>query len=144
MADDSMFREVARLVAAARPDVEVWDVQVVPDEDLVRVLIDHVDGVDVDLCAAVTRALDPLRGEHALEVSSPGVERPLVRPAHFERAVGEMIEVRLTAAAGATSARGLLAACDATSLRLVVDDSDVVVDRATIATSNIVWNPVRS
>ena len=67
-----------------------------------RVYIDNPKGVDVDDCAAVSRQLsalldveDPLPGGYALEVSSPGLDRPLVTPAHFRRFAGEMIKVKL-------------------------------------------------
>jgi ribosome maturation factor RimP len=145
VADDTITGTVERLVAGARPDVEVWHVEHVASEDLVRVLIAHPDGVDVDLCHAVTRALEPLRDRHALEVSSPGLERPLVTDSHFARSVGETIEVRLAAPIdGRKSVRGRLVAADADALRLAVDDAEVVVPRTAITTSNIVWSPVRS
>jgi ribosome maturation factor RimP len=67
----------------------------------VRVVIDRDGGVDVDVLAAATRAisrlldeLDPIDGHYTLEVSSPGLERPLRTPAHFARAVGADVTVK--------------------------------------------------
>lgn len=67
-----------------------------------RVYIDRPEGVTVDDCAAVSRQLsaildveDPITGSYTLEVSSPGLDRPLVTPADFRRFQGAMIKVRL-------------------------------------------------
>jgi ribosome maturation factor RimP len=69
-----------------------------------RVYIDSPKGVNVDDCAKVSRQLsaildveDPLPGSYMLEVSSPGLDRPLVTPADFKRFAGEMIKVRMHA-----------------------------------------------
>jgi ribosome maturation factor RimP len=67
-----------------------------------RVYIDSPRGVTVDDCAGVSRQLsaildveDPFPGSYSLEVSSPGLDRPLVTPADFRRFQGEVIKVRL-------------------------------------------------
>lgn len=67
-----------------------------------RIYIDSPAGVNVDNCAKVSRQLsalleveDPLPGSYTLEVSSPGLDRPLVTPADFTRYVGETIKVRM-------------------------------------------------
>ncbi len=69
-----------------------------------RVYIDGPGGVNVDDCASVSRHLsalldveDPLPGHYTLEVSSPGLDRPLVKPEDFRRFVGETIKVKLQA-----------------------------------------------
>ena len=86
------LQTITRTVAAVRPDVEIWDVQVVKGENLVRVLIEHPDGVDADLCAEVANVLSDVRDHGGLEVSSPGIERPLIRTTHYERALGETVQ----------------------------------------------------
>ena len=67
-----------------------------------RVYIDSPRGVNVDDCAKVSRQLsalldveDPLPGQYTLEVSSPGLDRPLVKPEDFRRFIGETIKVKL-------------------------------------------------
>ena len=67
-----------------------------------RVYIDSPAGVNVDDCARVSRQLsalldveDPLPGQYTLEVSSPGLDRPLVKPEDFKRFVGETIKVKM-------------------------------------------------
>ena len=67
-----------------------------------RVYIDGPRGVNVDDCARVSRQLsalldveDPLPGQYILEVSSPGLDRPLVKPEDFRRFVGETVKVKM-------------------------------------------------
>ena len=140
----TILQHITDTVAAARPDVEVWDVQVIGPQNLVRVLIEHPDGVDVELCAEVARILSDLRDERGLEVSSPGIERPLVRTSHYTRALGETVQIRLKQPrSGRRNFRGRLTAADDASLRLVLDDGvELELPRTDVARSNIVWNPV--
>ncbi len=85
-----------------------------------RVLVDRPGGVDLDLLAEVTRDLssvldaeDPLPGRYTLEVSSPGLERPLRRPAHFSAAVGTSIRVKTRPGTeGERRVQGVLVAAD--------------------------------
>ena len=67
-----------------------------------RVYIDSPRGVNVDDCAKVSRQLsalldveDPLPGQYTLEVSSPGIDRPLVKPEDFKRFIGETVKVKM-------------------------------------------------
>jgi len=82
----------ARLAESA-PDVEVLLAEVVGGR-LVRLFIDAPDGVTLELCERVTRLLPEVRERYALEVSSPGPERPLSKPGHFQRFVGRRARVR--------------------------------------------------
>lgn len=138
------LQSITATVAAVRPDVEIWDVQVIGPQNLVRVLIEHPDGVSVDLCAEVTRILSDVRDDRALEVSSPGIERPLVTTSHYARAVGETVQVRLKQPRdGRRNFRGRLEAADDAALRLVLDEGvELELARGDVARSNIVWNPV--
>jgi ribosome maturation factor RimP len=140
----TILQHITDTVAAARPDVEVWDVQVIGPQNLVRVLIEHPAGVDVELCAEVARILSELRDQRGLEVSSPGIERPLVRTSHYTRALGETVQIRLKQPrSGRRNFRGRLTAADDASLRLVLDDGvELELPRTDVSRSNIVWNPV--
>ena len=89
----SLQADVESRLAAAEPQVEVLLAEVVGDDTL-RVFIDHPDGVSLDLCERVTHQLAELRERYALEVSSPGIERPLTKPAHFRRFLGRRARVR--------------------------------------------------
>ena len=75
------------------PDVEVLLAEVVGGR-LVRLFIDHPDGVTLALCERVTRHLPEVRERYALEVSSPGADRPLTKPEHFRRFLGRRARVR--------------------------------------------------
>lgn len=79
-----------------------------PKNRLIRIYIDQPqgseDGIDVEDCEKVSREVsawldveDPISGEYSLEVSSPGIERPLFRREHFERFSGERVEIQLAA-----------------------------------------------
>jgi len=92
---------VAAIVAplADERGLDLYDVE--QHQASLRVLVNREGGVDIDTLAelsrAVSRALDevdPVAGKYTLEVSSPGLERPLRRPDHFAGAVGEQITVK--------------------------------------------------
>jgi ribosome maturation factor RimP len=85
--------EIETRLSQAEPDVEVLLAERVAAER-VRVFVDHPDGVDLALCERVTSHLRDLLTEFALEVSSPGPERPLSKPDHYRRFVGRRVRVR--------------------------------------------------
>ena len=85
--------DIERRLAHTEPDVEVLLAEVLGGSCL-RVFIDHPDGVTLALCERVTMLLSDLRERYALEVSSPGGERPLTKPAHFRQFVGRRARVR--------------------------------------------------
>jgi len=69
---------------------------------LLRLFIDSPNGITVDDCERVSHQVsgvleveDPIKGQYTLEVSSPGLDRPLFKPAHYERFVGEVVSLRL-------------------------------------------------
>jgi ribosome maturation factor RimP len=86
-------RDVARLVEAAVPGVEVLALELTGKERFC-VFVDHPQGVDHALCVRVTEALRNYLDEYSVEVSSPGFERPLRTKQHFERAVGQAVRVK--------------------------------------------------
>jgi ribosome maturation factor RimP len=85
--------DIETRLADLEPDVEVLLAEVVGGR-LVRLFIDHPDGVTLALCERVTNQLPDVREKYALEVSSPGTERPLTKPEHFRRFVGRLARVR--------------------------------------------------
>ena len=84
--------EIETRLAETEPQVEVLLAEV--RGDLVRLFIDHPQGVSLELCERVTNLLPELRERYALEVSSPGAQRPLTKPEHFRRYVGRKAKVR--------------------------------------------------
>jgi ribosome maturation factor RimP len=87
----SVADDVERDVVTQLPDVEIVDVQL--SNGVLSVLIDHPNGVDHALCGRVSNVLRGYSERFTLEVSSPGIPRPLVRPKHFQRSVGSQIAV---------------------------------------------------
>lgn len=117
---------------------------------------DHRTGLDLDTLADVTRAVsrtldeaDPIAGRYTLEVTSPGVERPLRTPEHFRRAVGETVKVRTVA--GVVDERrveGVITAADEAGIvvRGTADDGEPIerrLDHADIERARTVfeWGP---
>ena len=109
-------------------------------QNVLRVYIDHPDGITVDHCATVSRQVsaaldveDPIPEAYVLEVSSPGFDRLLRKPAHFERFRGARVRVELTAARdGRRRYTGDLVAVSARGIELEVDGETVTVDFAAI------------
>ena len=88
--------------------LELWDVEYVLEagQRYLRIYLDGPDGVDLDACERVSRAMDPILDEadpvpdsYIFEVSSAGCERALKRPGDFERFMGSQVEVKLYSAA---------------------------------------------
>jgi aspartate/tyrosine/aromatic aminotransferase len=102
---------------------------VIESRGLVRLYLEAEAGITVEDCARVSRAVsevldaeDPIPGEYTLEVSSPGLERPLRTAGHFGRFVGETVFVELAQPQdGRRRFLGLLAAADATTIEVEVD-----------------------
>ena len=96
---------------------------------LLRVYIDQASGITVDDCVAVSRQLsamldveDPIGEHYELEVSSPGLDRPLFRPEHFERFAGERVRIRLSRPLdGRRNFEGLLGGLVEGAVELTVD-----------------------
>jgi ribosome maturation factor RimP len=86
-------REVSRTVESGVPGVEVLAVELSGPERF-TVFVDHPGGVDHALCERVTDVLRSYLRDYSVDVSSPGLERPLRRPEHFRNAVGRRVQLR--------------------------------------------------
>ena len=117
--------EIEARLAEVEPDVEVLLAEVV-GRDLVRLFIDHPNGVTLELCERVTNHLPSVRERYALEVSSPGTERPLTKPEHFRRYVGRRARVRTRGGIGSPPTRRSF-----TGELLNATDNEVTVAAAT-------------
>lgn len=102
-----MTRELVDALAPPLSELGVELVDVEVHGATLRVTVDRSGGIDLDGIAGASRVVsqtldmvDPLPGRYTLEVSSPGLERRLRTPAHFARAVGAMVSVRMRAGAG--------------------------------------------
>ncbi|MTD43152.1 ribosome maturation factor RimP [Conexibacter sp. W3-3-2] len=120
------------------PDVEVLLAEVVAGGTL-RLFVDHPDGVSLALCEQVTRALEDLREQYALEVSSPGRDRPLVKPDHFRRFLGRRARVRTREARdGHKSFTGELVGADDREVTIAAETGVVAIPYTEIHRSNLV------
>jgi ribosome maturation factor RimP len=127
----------ARLQSAA-PDVEVLLVEVVPDSTL-RLFIDHPDGVNLALCEQVSGLLSDYRDQYALEVSSPGLDRPLTKPQHYSRFLGRRASLRLREARnGHKSVTGELVGASDREVTIAAGDGVISIPYEQIARSNLI------
>lgn len=91
--EKTLQQEIARTVEPSMPGTEVLAVELSGPERF-TVYVDHPAGVDHALCARVTEMLRGYLDRYTVEVSSPGLERPLRKPAHFANAVGRRVSLR--------------------------------------------------
>lgn len=128
--------------------LELVDVQIAaePAGTVLRVLLDRPGGVDLDQLTRATRAIDPvlqrdapLRGRYRLEVSSPGIERPLRKRTDFQRFEGREAHVRAAAKIeGRRNFTGTIEGIEGDTLRLRVDDATFRIPFDQIVTAHLV------
>jgi ribosome maturation factor RimP len=120
--EKQLEREIAARVEGSLDGVEVLAVEL-QGPGRFTVYVDHAGGVDHALCARVTDVLRDYLREYAVDVSSPGIERPLRKPEHFAGVVGHRVKVRTL---GRRQLKGELVAADAS--RVKVDDNEIPYD----------------
>ena len=130
-----MSKRVEQLTALFAPVVEdlgvvLWGVEYIQGRGaVVRVFIDHEDGITVDNCAAVSHEIsgvldveDPISGEYNLEVSSPGMDRPMFELAQYADYIGEDVQLKLLAPiAGKRKLTAAIVAVDGETLVVELD-----------------------
>jgi ribosome maturation factor RimP len=92
---NSLHTDIEHRLEGSVPGIDVLLVE--QAGDVLRVFIDHPEGVTLALCEQVTHELGDLRERYAIEVSSPGPRRPLTKPEHFRRFVGRRARLRTAA-----------------------------------------------
>jgi len=116
------------------------------NNSVLRLFIDHENGIDVDDCAEVSRQVgaildveDPISSEYNLEVSSPGVDKPLFELSHFQQVIGETVNVKLSMPLnGRRKFKGLLTAIENDALIVEVDSIDYELVINNIDKANLV------
>lgn len=129
MLRDTLVARLAPLVEGL--GYELWELEYSPGRGngFLRLYIDAAAGITLDDCERVSRAVsevldaeDPIPGQYTLEVSSPGLERPLRTAEHFARFVGETVSVEtVQAIEGRRRFKGVLAAAGAETVEVEVD-----------------------
>ena len=131
-------REVTDQVERRLPDVEILAVEL-GGRELLRVFIDSPRGVDHALCERVTGVLRAYLDRYSLEVSSPGLERPLRKPSHFEGAVGRKVALRTgTEVAGRKRFRGEVVKAGPENVTVAAGEDEVDVPYEAIVRGNLI------
>lgn len=134
----SLQREIADSVERSMPDVEVIAVELSGPERF-TVFVDHPRGVDHALCKRVTGLLRGYLDRFTVDVSSPGVERPLRKPAHFSNVVGRRVVLRTAdEIAGRKRFRGELLAAGNSVLTVRTDGNTVDIPYEAIVRGNLI------
>ena len=124
------------------PDVELLALER-PANERLRLVIDSPGGVDIALCERVTGLMRDLLEAWSLEVSSPGPERPLTKPEHYRRFVGNRVRVKTTEEiAGRHSFTGMLTAADDERVSVEAPDGAVTIPLQSVRRSNLVSEEV--
>ena len=130
--------DIEARLAVAEPDVEVLLAEVVAGDTL-RLFVDHPDGVTLELCERVTHALEDLREQYALEVSSPGRKRPLTKPDHYRRYLGRRARIRTREERdGHKTFTGELVGAGDDAVTVAADTGVIAIPYADIHRSNLV------
>jgi ribosome maturation factor RimP len=134
----SIQADIEQRLATAEPEVEVLAADVLGGSK-VRLFIDHPEGVSLDLCERVTHLLAEVRENYALEVSSPGPERPLSKPQHYQRFLGRRARVRTREEHdGHRSFTGELVGASDDTVTIAADTGVIAIPYADITRSNLV------
>jgi ribosome maturation factor RimP len=129
--------EIEARLSGLEPEVELLLAEV--QGSILRIFVDHPDGVTLALCERVTGHLSDYRERYSLEVSSPGQDRPLTKPQHYSRFLGRRARVRLrNAADGHKQLTGELVGASDADVTLAAADGLVTIPYEQIARSNLI------
>ena len=132
----TLQRQIARDVETAVDGVEVVAVEL-NAPDAFTVFIDHPRGVDHALCGRVTELLREYLREYSVDVSSPGLARPLRTPEHFRSAVGRTVSLRTSSRK--TRVRGEVMAAGDASVTVKAGAEPVEIPYEEIVRGNLIW-----
>ena len=148
-----MSSKLEQLQALLAPVVEAlgyecWGVEFISQgrHSVLRVYIDRPEGILIDDCEAVSRQVsgildveDPISGEYTLEVSSPGMERPLFTLEQFAKHAGEQVKIRLRSPyEGRRNYQGILRGVEEQDVVVLVDDHEYLLPIDSIDKANII------
>ena len=123
-------------------DLDLVDIEYVREKEwYLRVYIDKPGGIEIDDCQYVSERLtklldekDPIKDKYYLEVSSPGIDRPLKKDKDFIRAYGKKVDSLFFAPwNGTKTIEAILVAHDADNVTLMLNDNSVIIERKLIA-----------
>lgn len=147
MAKESQLTDLLRPVVESMGFV-FWGLEFIAQgrQSMLRVFIDHADGINVDHCAAVSRQLsavldveDPITQEYTLEVSSPGMDRPLFTLEQYQQYANHIVELRLRMPfEGRRKFKGQLIGVEQEDIVLVVDEHEYLLPIELIDKAHVV------
>jgi ribosome maturation factor RimP len=136
--EKSLQRTITQEVEQGVPGTEVLAVELSGPERF-TVYVDHPQGVDHALCERVTNVLRDYLREYSVEVSSPGLERPLRTPTHFRRVVGRRVALRTQHDIdGRKRFRGEVVAAGDRDVRLGIDGDEFTIPYDEIVRGNLI------
>ena len=130
----ALEREISGKVEEALPGVEVLAVELTAPERF-TVYVDRAEGVDHALCEDVTRVLWDYLRTYSVDVSSPGLERPLRKPEHFSRVVGRRVRLKT---AGRSKVRGEVTRAGDEAVTVAADGGEVQIPYEQIVRGNLI------
>ena len=130
----TLEQEIRGKVEEALPGVEVLAVELTGPERF-TVFVDRSEGVDHALCEQVTRVLWDYLRTYSVDVSSPGLERPLRRPEHFRSVVGRRVKLKT---AERSKLRGQVTRADEEAVTVAADGREVEVPYGQIVRGNLI------
>ncbi|UCJ19252.1 ribosome maturation factor RimP [Pseudomonas sp. MM211] len=148
-----MSSKLEQLQALVAPVVEAlgyecWGIEFLSQgrHSLLRIYIDSADGILIDDCEKVSRQIsgvldveDPIAAEYTLEVSSPGMDRPLFTLVQFGSHVGEQVKIKLRSPfEGRRNFQGLLRGVEEEDVVVQVDDHEFLLPIDLIDKANII------
>jgi ribosome maturation factor RimP len=144
MTPTDLQSEIESRLATSEPDVEVLLAEV--SGTTLHLFIDHPDGVTLALCERVSGHLSGYRERFALEVSSPGQDRPLTKPQHYSRYLGRRAKLRLRepscerapTAERLVNLTGELVGASERDVTIAASDGVVTIPYEQIARSNLI------
>jgi len=135
----TLEQEISGKVEEALPEVEVLAVELTGPERF-TVYIDRPEGVDHALCEQVTRVLWDYLRTYSVDVSSPGLERPLRKPEHFQRVVGRQVKLKT---AERSKVRGEVTRAGQSAVTVAADAGEVDVPYEQIVRGNLIYEGER-
>jgi ribosome maturation factor RimP len=130
----TLEQEISGKVGEALPGVEVLAVELTGPERF-TVFVDRPEGVDHALCEQVTHVLSDYLRTYSVAVSSPGLERPLRKPEHFQRVVGRRVKLKT---AERSKLRGEVTRADASAVTVAADAGEVDIPYEQIVRGNLI------
>jgi ribosome maturation factor RimP len=132
----TLEREISGRVAEALPGVEVLAVELTGPERFTVFVDREGEAVDLALCEQVTRLLSDYLREYGIDVSSPGPERPVRKPEHFQRALGRQVKLKTDKR---TKVRGEIKRADNDAVTLAADSGEVAIPYEEIVRGNLIY-----